>query len=201
MEVVITQNEQELERLEGIIRENVGAFYEIGHALMKIRVNKYYHDVLGYETFEAYCKARWDFKRSYAKYLISATSVIDNISTLATIVAKPVTETQCRPLAGLTTDQQLIAWQKVVETAPDGKITAAHVYKIVKGMTNPSPPKQVPRSNGKTIIHQELVSAEFQSAFDQMDIELKNARAMKWKSTSHKAAIGMMQILLTIAEQ
>ena len=68
MEVVITQNKQELERLEGIIRENVGAFYKVGMALTKIRDEKYYCDVLGFETFEAYCKARWDFKKSYACY-------------------------------------------------------------------------------------------------------------------------------------
>jgi hypothetical protein len=46
-------------------------------------------------------QSKWDFKELYAYYLISATSIIDNISTMATIVAKPVTETQCRPFAGL----------------------------------------------------------------------------------------------------
>ena len=44
-----------------------------------------------------------------AKYLIAATSVIDNISTLATIVAKPTTKTNCHPLAYLTADQPLVA--------------------------------------------------------------------------------------------
>ena len=199
MEVVITQNMQELERLEGIIRENVASFYELGHALAEIRDKRYYRDVLGYETFEAYCKAKWDFRRSYAYRLIESANVIDVVSPIGDI--KPTTESQTRPLVRLPADQQLIAWQKAVETAPDGKVTAAHVYKIVKRMMNPSPPKQVPKTKARTIIHEEPVSAEFQRAFDQMDIELKNARAMKWKTTSHKAAIGMMQILLTIAEQ
>ena len=199
MEVVITQNMQELERLEGIIRENVASFYELGHALAEIRDKRYYRDVLGYETFEAYCKAKWDFSRSYAYRLIESANVIDVVSPIGDI--KPTTESQTRPLVLLPADQQLIAWQKAVETAPDGKVTAAHVYKIVKRMMNPSPPKQVPKTKARTIIHEEPVSAEFQRAFDQMDIELKNARAMKWRTTSHKAAIGMMQILLTIAEQ
>ena len=199
MEVVITQNMQELERLEGIIRENVASFYELGHALAEIRDKRYYRDVLGYETFEAYCKTKWDFSRSYAYRLIESANVIDVVSPIGDI--KPTTESQTRPLVLLPADQQLIAWQKAVETAPDGKVTAAHVYKIVKRMMNPSPPKQVPKTKARTIIHEEPVSAEFQRAFDQMDIELKNARAMKWRTTSHKAAIGMMQILLTIAEQ
>jgi hypothetical protein len=30
-------------------------------ALMTIRDQKFYHDVLEFETFEAHCKARWDF--------------------------------------------------------------------------------------------------------------------------------------------
>jgi hypothetical protein len=34
----------------------------------------------------------------------------------------------------LEPQQQLIAWQKAVENAPDGKVTAARVYKVVKEM-------------------------------------------------------------------
>ena len=144
MEVVITQNEQELERLEGIIRENVGAFYEIGDALMKIRVKKYYHDVLGYETFEEYCRKRWDFSRIRAFQLIQSVEIRENVLTIVNIA--PATESQCRPLARLPADQQLIAWQRAVETAPDGKVTAAHVYKIVKGMTmDEAKPKKEPK--------------------------------------------------------
>jgi hypothetical protein len=132
MESVITQDRHELERLEGIIRENVGAFYEIGDALTKIRVNKYYHTVLKFETFEEYCRKRWDINRSHAYRLIDSAKVIDVLSPMGD--TKTISERQVRPLTSLTADQQLIAWQKAVQTAPDGKITAAHVYKIVKGM-------------------------------------------------------------------
>lgn len=58
---------------------------------------------------------------------------------------KPVTESQARPLTRLEPDQQRIAWQKAVETAPEGKVTAAHVYKIVKGMVAKAP-KEAPAS-------------------------------------------------------
>ena len=199
MEVVITKNKQELERLEGIIRRNLRSFYEMGLALMEIRDRGLYRDVLGFETFEAYCKAKWDFGRAYAYRLIGSASVVDSVSPMGD--KKPENERQVRPLTKLDPEKQREAWQRAVDTAPDGKVTAAHVYKIVKRMMNPSPPKQVLKTKARTIIHEEPVSAEFQRAFDQMDIELKNARAMKWKTTSHKAAIGMMQILLTIAEQ
>ena len=143
--VVIVKNKQELERLEEIIRENVGAFYEIGDALTKIRVKKYYHDVLGYETFEEYCRKRWDFNSSRARQLIAATEIIDNIKSV-TPGNVPAYEKHVRPLMCLTADRQLIAWKKAVETAPDGKVTGAHVYKIVKGMTmDEAKPKKEPK--------------------------------------------------------
>ena len=112
----------DLERLEGIIRENTGAFYEIGDALMKIRENKYYHEVLGYETFEEYCKKRWDFGKWYAYKIIESTSVMKQLDNCP---IKPTTESQARPLVRLPADQQLIAWQKAFSTAADGKVTLA----------------------------------------------------------------------------
>jgi|SRR3989339_1934210 len=36
-------------------------------ALMKIRERGYCQNVLGFETFEAYCKARWDFEKNISK--------------------------------------------------------------------------------------------------------------------------------------
>ena len=68
--------------------------------------------------------------------MIQAVEVRENLLTRVNI--EPTSEKQIRPLARLTADQQLIAWQKAVETAPDGKVTAAHVYKIVKGMIEES---------------------------------------------------------------
>ena len=147
MEVVITQNKQELERLERIIQENIGAFYEIGDALMKIRENKYYHDVLGFETFEAYCKKRWDFASNYARRLIASAATVENIKSVP-IGTFPTTESQARSLAKIKDPGvQREAWQRAVSTAPEGKVTAAHVYKIVKGMTiNVAKPKREPQT-------------------------------------------------------
>jgi len=45
------------------------------------------------------------------------------------------TESQVRPLSKLNLDQQLIAWQKVIDTAPEGGITARHVSKVVREIT------------------------------------------------------------------
>lgn len=137
MENAIARNTKKLEQLEGVIQKNIGAFYEVGRALMEIRDKGLYRYVLGYDTFEAYCKTRWDFTGSYARYLMLSAGVMDNIKTVT--IVTPATESQTRPLSKLEPAQQREAWQKAVETAPDGKVTAAHVSKVVKEITGEQP--------------------------------------------------------------
>ena len=65
--------------MEWIIGENVGVFYKVGNALREIREQGYYHEVLGFETFEEYCKKRWDFASNYARRLIASAATVENI--------------------------------------------------------------------------------------------------------------------------
>jgi len=118
--VAITKNTAELERLEGIIRRNLQSFYEVGRALMEIRDRGLYRDVLGFDTFEEYCKEKWDMGRRNAYYLIDAASVVDNVKRVAQIDS-PSTLRQTIPLARLEPDQQREAWARAVETAQEGK--------------------------------------------------------------------------------
>lgn len=136
MENAITKNTAELEQLENVIKQNIGAFYEVGRALMEIRDKGLYKDVLGFQTFEEYCKARWDFSRQRAYQLIESVTVKNNLSTPVDI---QITEYQIRPLSKLEPAQQREAWKKAVETAPEGKVTAAHVSKVVKEITGEQP--------------------------------------------------------------
>ena len=198
MELAITKNTTELEQLEGVIQKNIGAFYEVGRALMEIRDKGLYRDVLGYDTFEAYCKHRWDFNRAHAYRLMDSVKVINNVSESET--KQPINLEQTRPLSKLEPAQQREAWQKAVETAPEGKVTAAHVSKVVKEITGEQPKPYVLKPH-EPIIKQELISEDFQLAYDAMIIELKNALATKWKETSYKGALEMMRTLLTITEQ
>lgn len=135
MENVIAINTARLDELEAVIQKNIGAFYEVGRALMEIRDSGLYRDVMGYDTFEAYCKERWDMSRRHAYRLMESFSVVDAIK--CDQLVTPATESQTRPLARLEPDQQRTAWQRAVETAPEGKVTAAHVSKVVKELMNP----------------------------------------------------------------
>jgi hypothetical protein len=86
-------------------------------ALLKIRDERLYRP---HQTFEKYCKERWDFGHSYVNYLMGSTKVIEHLKTSTIVEVLPRTESQLRPLTKLEPEQQLIAWQKVVETAPEG---------------------------------------------------------------------------------
>lgn len=161
-DVAIVTNTKDLTRLEGIIQKNLQSFYEVGMALTEIRDKKLYSDVLGFETFEAYCKARWDFSRRNAYYLIDAAAVIENVNHGS---QPPANERQARPLTRLEPEQQREAWKQVVETAPEGKITAAHVSKIVREMTIPKPPLQDVVEHGRSTVNHAFSDAMLIATF------------------------------------
>jgi hypothetical protein len=126
MENAITKNTVELEQLESVIERGLSTFYEVGRALMTIRDKHLYEKVRGIATFETYCKERWGFERRRAYQFIDAAIVSDNVKNFSQYQIK---ESHTIPLAKLNDnpDQQREAWRKAVETAPEGKVTAAHV--------------------------------------------------------------------------
>lgn len=127
----------ELERCEGIIERGLPVFFEVGAALLRVRDLRLYRGL--YATFEDYCQARWGFSKTYANNLIAATSVRNNLTTIV-VKTLPSNEAQTRPLAKLKTpEQQQQAWQRAVETAPDGRVTAAHVAAVVRDMRRADP--------------------------------------------------------------
>jgi len=134
MELAITKNKSRLEELEIIINRNLQSFYEVGRALMEIRDNELYKikNGGGYGTFEAYCQDTWNLSRPRAYQLIDSAKVKNNLSTNVDI---PKTESQTRPLSKLQPEQQKEAWKKAIATAPEGKVTAAHVASVVKEVT------------------------------------------------------------------
>lgn len=119
-----------LAQCEAVIRRGLNAFVEVGDALATVRDEKLYQEQ--YETFESYCREQWGLERRHAYRLMDAAQVIENVSNWTQIV--PATESQARPLTALEPEQQAEAWQRAVETAPNGKITAAHVQDVVDTM-------------------------------------------------------------------
>ena len=139
MEQTAIVESQELTQLETKINEGLKTFMDVGASLLRIRDARLYrHD---YSTFEEYCQKRWGMQRNYANKMIAASEVIQNLGTIVPIL--PTTESQVRPLTKLEPEEQTIVWQRATETAPNGKVTAAHVqsvadeYKKVKNAPEP----------------------------------------------------------------
>lgn len=133
---------EQLSDYEATITRGLNTFYQVGTALVEIKQRKLYRSQ--YRTFEEYCKDRWQMDRSYAYRVIEASEVRSNLSPIGNKL--PETESQARELKGLEPDQQRQVWQKAVETAPNGKVTAQHI-KDVRQQEIPMPaPKETPQA-------------------------------------------------------
>ena len=74
-------DENRLMACELTIRSGVKAFCAVGDALCEIRDGKLYRTT--HETFEAYCKDRWQISPQHAGRLISQSIVVDAIGEAA----------------------------------------------------------------------------------------------------------------------
>jgi hypothetical protein len=130
----MSSNEQaDLATSEAVIDTRLKAFFEVGEALMKIRELKLYRS--RFQTFEEYCRTRWDFSRIHANRLLHATEVRSKLIPLnATIL--PENERQTRPLIGLSPKLAGKAWLKALELAAGGKVTGSIVLKAVHSISN-----------------------------------------------------------------
>jgi hypothetical protein len=90
---------------------------------------------LGYDNWRECVTAEFEHKERYLYYQLEAAQAEKNICTI--VQSHKLPESQLRPLIKLkdNPEKQREAWQRAVETAPAGKVTAAHVYKVVKDMT------------------------------------------------------------------
>lgn len=126
---LLTPDERaQLSDREDVITRGLKQFYEVGTALMDIQENHLYRET--FLTFEDYCWLRWGLKRNYAYRLIESAKVVANVKMLP-IGNIPANEAQARELLKLEPLEQRIVWEVAQQTAPGGKVTAAHVKSVV----------------------------------------------------------------------
>ena len=135
-EILVESERSELLQHEQVIEHGLKTFVDVGNALLAIRDKRLYRDRWG--TFEEYCNDRWGYTRMRASQLISAAEVTTNLN-VNNCLQMPVTESVARPLTKLDPELQPVVWQKAVETAPNGKVTAAHVTATAKTFVAPAP--------------------------------------------------------------
>ena len=118
----------QLERCEDVLRRGLATFFEVGQALLTIRVERLYRQ--DFSTFEVYCRERWGMGRTYAWHLTGAAERI-RLLPQESKVPKPVNEFQVRPFLKLEADAFPKAWEQVIFSAKDGKITPEIVRRVV----------------------------------------------------------------------
>lgn len=142
----------EFERFERIIGHGIASFLNVAEALIQIRDKQYYKKIAGFETFGEYCETKWGMTRQRAYQLIDAKQVADNLSNnLTKEEIEKIPATQLCTMKSLPEDDQATVYQLAKETAPEGKLTAAHVEKVVREVRGEkkervyklTPPKEV----------------------------------------------------------
>lgn len=91
-------------------------------------------DILGYSNWRECVTVEFGENERYLYKQLEAAQVEKNICPMG---QKEIPERQLRPLVQFKDDPatQREVWEKAKETAPDGKVTAAHVEKVVKEFT------------------------------------------------------------------
>jgi len=119
---------RDLAECEQIIEQGLVTFFEVGHALLKIRENRLYRPA--YSSFKQYCQTRWNIGPSYAWRVIGAAERLKLLRD-EDDVPRPENEFQMRPFLKLAPDQFPGAWSRVVKTAK-GKVTSKIVRAVIR---------------------------------------------------------------------
>ncbi len=115
--------------LEKTIEEGLRTFTAVGSALLQIRDGKLYRPQYG--SFEEYCLEKWDMDHSHAYRLMKSAEVVENLRSSPIGELLPANEAQTRPLALLTPEQQVQAWQEATEKASNGKQPTGQLLKRI----------------------------------------------------------------------
>jgi hypothetical protein len=124
MEELIKEEREILQKHETTIKKGLNTFVEVGQALLEIRDKKLYR--IEYNTFEEYCKQKWQISRPRSYQLIEASLAIENVYPG---IQMPKNEKEVRPLTSLEPEVQNAVWQETVEKHGEN-ITAKKVQEV-----------------------------------------------------------------------
>jgi len=138
--------QKELVLCESIIEKGWETFVEVGRSLTRIRDQKLYR--AHSDTFEIYCRERFQYGKSHVYRLIGAAEAVTHLSPSGDSPV-PTHEGQVRPLIGLSADKAQAAWQKAVDKAGKGMVTAKLVRDAVAEVVGGASGKKITKSLSK----------------------------------------------------
>jgi hypothetical protein len=128
-DALTTVEANELAAREQVIERGFKVWQEVGEALLHIRDKRLYRAT--HKTFEDYCQSRWQMTRRNVNYMLEASVVYEDLGKIFPKNELPQAMSQIRELIEATPDAIPLVWQVVTDTAPNGKVTAAHVKSVV----------------------------------------------------------------------
>lgn len=183
-----------LQELEQTIRDNMQGFVAVGKALAEIREKELSWKAYGL-TFEEYARNIFDISRPQAYRYIGAAEVMENVSNWRQSFCEageqlmlPMNEAQIRPLVGLSPEEQCGAWDMVISTAKEGKITANLVTEAVAKLKNKSITKKTVQQR-HDVANNIFIDPEFGAAFAAFLEKIQEAAESGWKKTDRGSVL------------
>lgn len=197
IEKPLTAREQMmLAEYEHTIIKDFAAFYRVGQALAEINRLRLYRTEEG-RTFKQYCKELWDVSESRAYELMDASGIYNylqlqnesensaNGGDLGDTQERklPINERQVRPLTRFKGQPDKIRelWHEATSSAPNGKVTASYINKVVKNYLGDKIKKTVHKAQKKAI---DTCSGAFSAAFTAFSDQIIEERKAGYKHTS-----------------
>ena len=193
--------------LESTIEQNLKGFKMVGYALTVIRDQRLYR--VDYDTFEEYCRDTWDLGRSRAYQLMDSSSVVDNLSTIVdktdanSFEILPVTESQARPLASLSPEQQIAVWQMVVDIAKETgcRVTADLVQRCVNSVHHKRLAESLNKARPNGTRPEKVIPEEVQTIVTSLLSVIQREADNNWRQVGKKElATALREILQALEE-
>lgn len=123
-----TEEQTELALCEAVVLKGRQTFLEVGGALLTIQKKRLYRGT--HDTFEDYCREVHDISRSSAYALITAFGISENVQHDAQNLPPIANARQALALRNVPEEERQEVYREAVQTAPEGKLTAAHVQAV-----------------------------------------------------------------------
>jgi hypothetical protein len=129
VEVLSEVEQAKLQACEAVMALGWTSFLEVGDALAQIRDGRLYR--CEFESFEAYCRLKWEYSRRQIDRFISAAQVVTQLRPNWS-QCMPANESQLRILIGLTAEEARQTWQRALEMARGRRFSARLVKSALK---------------------------------------------------------------------
>lgn len=122
---------------EQIVTSGIRASIAAAQALFEI--HGYENGILwrrSFSTFEAYCRAKWEYGKAHAYRLVECGEFVDELASQSpkgdSDAWMPKSEGHVRPLLALPKEERVIRWKEIVAETPPAELTGRQVTKLTK---------------------------------------------------------------------